>query len=152
MPLEAATSLMRQSVVPACWFSATTGLTAEVVARWPPVAESGAGPGWRTAAPMYPAPMRTARHTTAARRPFRTRAEFVILPSASAAIEGSSLQEPTWSAPGSAEAQQGLSHREVRNEIREIHGKSPGTSARLPQPEGQIVPKVWIPHFWRKHR
>src|SRR5438105_2393914 len=104
MPLEAATSLIRQSVVPACWFSATTGL-APAAGGMDLLAESGAGPGWRTAAPIYPAPMRTARHTTAARRPFRTRAEFVILPSASAAIEGSSLQEPTWSAPGSAEAQ-----------------------------------------------
>src|SRR6266851_2016912 len=90
MPLEAATSLMRQSVVPACWFSATTGLTAPVGAGLLPAAERGAGLVWRRAAPTYPAPMRTARHTTAARRPLRTRAEFVILPAASAATEGSS--------------------------------------------------------------
>src|SRR5437870_4806554 len=98
MPLEAATSLMRQSVVPACWLSATTGLAPAAVGMGlPPAAERGPGPGWRTAAPMYPAPMRTARHTAAARRPLRTRAEFVILPAVSAAIEGPSLQEPTWS-------------------------------------------------------
>src|SRR6266704_2772947 len=89
MPREAATSLMRQSVVPACWFSATMGLSAAVGVGLVPAAEGGAGPRWR-AAPMYPAPMRTASDTTAARRPLRTRAEFVILPAASAAIEGSS--------------------------------------------------------------
>src|SRR5438552_14215785 len=99
MPLEAATSLMRQSVVPACWFSATMGLPAAVGLGLVPAAERGPGPVWRSAAPMYPAPTRTARDTTAARRPLTTRAEFVTLPAASAAIEGSSLQEPTWSAP-----------------------------------------------------
>src|SRR6266436_3893061 len=81
---------MRQSVVPACWFSATMGLTAAVGVGLLPAAESGPGPVWRRPAPMYPAPMRTARDTTAARRPFRARAEFVILPAAPAAIEGSS--------------------------------------------------------------
>src|SRR5437870_13894988 len=90
MPLEPATSLMRQSVVPARWFSATIGLTAAVGVGLLPAAERGAGPAWRRAAPMYPAPMRTARDTTAARRPLRTLREFVILPAASAAIEGSS--------------------------------------------------------------
>src|SRR5437763_9849812 len=108
MPRGAATSLMRQSVVPAGWFSATMGLSAAVGVGLVPAAEGGAGPRWR-AAPMYPAPMRTASDTTAARMPLRTRAEFVILPAASAAIEGSSRGAYLeWTAAGSAEAQAGL--------------------------------------------
>src|ERR1700680_2263926 len=87
MPLEAATSLIRQSVVPACWFSATIGLPAPVGAPgWVPAPAGGAASVWRSAAPTYPAPMRTARHATAATRPLRTRAGAVILPAASAAI------------------------------------------------------------------
>src|SRR5437660_5127770 len=87
MPLEAATSLIRQSVVPGCRFSATTGLPAEAAAvGFGPTPAGAAGSVWRRAAPMYPAPIRTARHATAATRPLRTRAEFVILPAASAAI------------------------------------------------------------------
>src|SRR5712671_6880412 len=100
MPREAATSLMRQSVVPACWFSATMGLTAAVGVGLLPAAESGPGPLWRRSAPMYPAPTRTARDTTAARRPLRTRAEFVILPATSAATEGSSWRSLPGVHPG----------------------------------------------------
>src|SRR6266446_5240190 len=106
MPLEAATSLIRQSVVPACWFSATIGLpeaAGSPVVGLVPAPAGGAASVWRRAAPTYPAPMRMARHATAARSPLRKRAEVVILPAAPAAIRGSSRDEPTWSARGSEE-------------------------------------------------